>query len=191
MTQVVLFHSALGLTRHVLDWADALRADGHTVVTPDLFGGEVFDDLDAGVEKVDGDGFASFIKKARHLIADLNGPRVYAGFSLGGGVAEALALQDPQAIGLIVMTGAVSPAWFDITEWPAGLVAQLHYADADPWLEPDENAALLALAGGACEEFSYATNGHLFAFEGWHEYNEHVAHLMYERVSDFVAALDT
>ncbi|PKQ27303.1 MAG: dienelactone hydrolase [Actinobacteria bacterium HGW-Actinobacteria-4] len=190
MTQVVLLHSALGLTQHVLDWAEALREDGHTVVTPDLFGGEVFGDLDAGVEKVDGEGFASFVAVARGQVAGLDGPRVYAGFSLGGGVAEVLALQDPQAVGLVVVTGAVSPAWFDITAWPAGLAAQLHAANGDPWLEPDENAALVALADGACEEFEYSTDGHLFAFEGWHEYDEDASHLLFERVSDFLAALD-
>jgi dienelactone hydrolase len=43
MAEVVLFHHALGLTPGVVAFADALRATGHTVHTPDLFGGRTFE----------------------------------------------------------------------------------------------------------------------------------------------------
>nr|BFE60896.1 hypothetical protein GCM10020063_054220 [Dactylosporangium thailandense] len=39
MAEVVLFHHLLGLTDGVRAFADVLRANGHTVHTPDLFGG--------------------------------------------------------------------------------------------------------------------------------------------------------
>lgn len=192
MTQVVLLHSALGLTTHVHAWADALRDDGHTVVTPDLFGGDTFDDLDAGVDRVDSAGGPpAFLADALAQTAHLTGPRVYAGFSLGAAVAEVLALTRGDASGLVVMHGAMSPAWFEVTAWPAGLRAQLHYAQDDPWVEPQENAAFMLLAGNACEEFVYPGDGHLFAFEGWREYDADAAERMFDRVTDFLADLDS
>jgi dienelactone hydrolase len=51
MAVVVMFHSVLGLRPGVLGAADRLRAAGHTVHTPDLFDGEVFDDIDEGMRK--------------------------------------------------------------------------------------------------------------------------------------------
>lgn len=190
MANIVLLHSALGLTRHVQDWATTLRGDGHTVVTPDLFDGLTFTDLDDGVAHVDSEGMGAWVSKARTLTAGLSGPRVYAGFSLGGAVAEVLALTDPDAEGLIVMHGAIAPAWFDIDAWPADLAAQLHYARDDEWADPDDNAAFMALAGDACEEFVYPGSGHLFGFEGWREYDSEASHLMFERVGDFLAQFD-
>lgn len=190
MTQIVLLHSALGLTRHVQDWAEALRLDGHDVITPDLFGGVTFDDLDEGVAHVEAEGMGAWVKKARKALATLDGPRVYAGFSFGGAIAEALAFTDEEAVGLAVMHAAVSPAWFDVTEWPTDLSAQVHYARDDEWVDVEEAEALMALAGDACEEFVYSGSAHLFAFEGWHEYDSEASHLLFERLGDFLAEFD-
>jgi len=190
MATIVLIHSALGLTRHVHDWAEAFREDGHTVVTPDLFGGRTFDNLDDAMVLVDGEGLGHWVSVARDAVAGIEGPTIYAGFSLGGAVGEVLALTDPDAVGLAVLHGALSPHWFELTAWPAGLEAQLHYAADDPWVEDDENAAFLALAGDHCETFVYEGDGHLFGFEGWHEYDAEASHLMFERLGDFFATFD-
>ncbi len=191
MANVVLLHSALGLTSHVLDWADALREDGHAVVAPDLFDGETFTDIDAAVNKVDAAGGPpAFVDAAIAGSARLAEPRVYAGFSMGATVAEILALTRSDAVGLVLMHGAASPAWFDATTWPRNLRAQLHYAKDDPWIEGDENAAFLALANGRCEEFVYPGDAHLFAFEGWDEYDPEAADAMFERVTDFLATFE-
>ena len=42
MATVLLFHHLQGLTPGVVAFADALREAGHTVHTPDLFGGRTF-----------------------------------------------------------------------------------------------------------------------------------------------------
>ena len=63
MTHIVLFHSGLGLTQHVLDFADVLRADGHEVTTPDLYDGEVFDNLADGVAKRDAIGIPELSRR--------------------------------------------------------------------------------------------------------------------------------
>lgn len=191
MATVVLLHSALGLTHHVREWADSLRADGHHVVVPDMFGGETFHDTDTAVAFVDAEGGPpAFVSTVLSQTIDLDGPRIYAGFSLGGAVAEILALTRPESVGLIVMHGAMSPAWFGVEAWPDNLRAQLHYAADDPWVEADENEAFLALAGDQCETFIYEGDGHLFGFEGWEEYDADAAHEMHEHVTDFLAELD-
>lgn len=191
MASVVLLHSALGLTAHVTDWAQALRDDGHDVVTPDMFGGLLFDDFGPAMEHVDSAGGApAFVDVVLAQTRNLPGPHVYAGFSLGAAVAETLALTRPGAAGLVIMHGAMSPSWINVTVWPEGLRAQLHYARADAWAEPEENAAFMALAGDAAEEFVYEGDGHLFAFEGWREYDADAAERMFERVTDFLAEID-
>jgi len=58
MATVVLFHSALGLRPAVHDFADALRAAGHEVHTPDYYDGETFDTVEDGVVKRDALGMA-------------------------------------------------------------------------------------------------------------------------------------
>ena len=88
------------------------------------------------------------------------------------------------------MSGLITPDWLEGEKWPAGLPAQLHRAAGDEWVTDDEAAALLAFTGGACEEFVYPGDGHLFGFEGLPDYDDEASHRMYERVSDFVGGLD-
>jgi dienelactone hydrolase len=191
MATIVLLHSALGLTQHVHDWADALRGDGHAVETPDMFGGETFLDLDSAVTFADGEGGPSaFVRPVIAQIRDIDGPVVYAGFSLGACVAQLLAMRREHAAGAVLMSGLIAPAWLDGEQWPEGLPAQLHRAAGDAWVSDDEAAALVAFTGGACEEFVYSGGGHLFGFEGWQDYDDEASHRMYEHVSDFVGALD-
>ena len=68
MAEVVVFHSALGLRPAVLDWAERLRTEGHTVHTPDLFDGEVFDSLEAGARKRDEVGVPELMRRATESV---------------------------------------------------------------------------------------------------------------------------
>lgn len=191
MTTVVLLHSALGLTQHVHDWADALRADGHHVETPDLFGGETFRDVDPAVAFVDGAGGSiSFVDAAIAQIRDLDGPVVYAGFSLGACVAQLLALRRADAVGAVLVSGLIEPRWLDGPAWPSGVPGQLHRTEGDEWCTADEAAALVESADGELEEHVYPGDAHLFAFEGWREYDSEASHRLYEHLTDFLAAVD-
>ena len=49
MAEVVLFHHVQGLTDGVRAFAERLRAAGHVVHTPDLFGGETAASIEAGL----------------------------------------------------------------------------------------------------------------------------------------------
>ena len=190
MATVVLFHSALGLTPGTLAFADALRSDGHTVHTPDLFEGKTFDAIDSGVELVDSVGLFGWVERAAAAVAPIKEPRVYVGFSFGAALGEVLALTAPKAQGVVIAHGALSPEWVKVTEWPAGLRAQLHTGAGDPWGEPDEDAAFLALAGDAAESFTYDVSAHLFAFPDWEEYDAEAGPLLLARVREFVATFD-
>ena len=66
MSDVVVFHHALGLTDGIRGIADRLRSGGHRVETPDLFDGAVFDDLDAGVALAESIGFAEAVQSRLH-----------------------------------------------------------------------------------------------------------------------------
>ncbi|HLX78927.1 MAG TPA: dienelactone hydrolase family protein, partial [Acidimicrobiales bacterium] len=65
MADVVLFHHAQGLTPGVGRFADRLAADGHTVSTPDLYDGQTFDTLDAGIAYARQVGFDTILERGR------------------------------------------------------------------------------------------------------------------------------
>ena len=100
MSEIVLFHSVLGLRPGVIAAADRLRAAGHTVHTPDLFDGEVFDDLDAGLRQEEALGYQEISRRAREAMAGLPAGLVFAGFSMGAVHAELLAAARPGSRGL-------------------------------------------------------------------------------------------
>lgn len=187
MATIVVFHSALGLTGGTREWAAALAARtaaaGHTVTTPDLFEGRTFADVDEAVEFVDGYGLPHWVRVAADATAGLTGPRIYVGFSFGAALAQVLALTNPDAAGLVLLSGAMAPSWFEIETWPAGLKGELHYATLDPWMEAEETEALLELADGALEVFEYEGARHLFAFSDYREFDAEPAAELLDRVA--------
>ncbi|WP_084039136.1 dienelactone hydrolase family protein [Demequina sp. NBRC 110053] len=191
MATIVLLHSALGLTSHVHAWAEALRDDGHVVETPDLFGGETFHDLQSGVAFADGHGGPPvFVEPAIAQIRDIDGPVVYAGFSLGACVAQLLALRRDDAAAAILVSGLISPEWLESEAWPPGVPGQLHRTESDEWCTTEEAEALIAASGGELVDFVYPGDAHLFAFEGWSEYDSEASHQLFEHVTDFLATLE-
>lgn len=191
MADIVLLHSAFGLDADVLAWADRLRAEGHHVTSPDMYEGEVFDTLDEAVARADTRSLFDYAADVREVLGDSGVGRVYAGFSLGAGVAQILALTDPAATGLLLMHAAVAPHWLDVNAWPAGLRAQLHYSERDPWVEAPDVEELAAFAGpNSLETFVYPGEAHLFGFPRLPDYDADAAELMWGRVRDFLAAAD-
>lgn len=188
MTHIVLFHSGLGLRPHVLAWKRALEAEGHHVHTPDLYDGEVFDDLQRGIEKRDQLGIAELSRRASAAVADLPTDLIYAGFSLGAASAQALALTRPGARGLVMMHAALPLSAFGMSEWPAQLPAQFHAATSDPWVDLMVVESLeTAAPPGALEVFKYPGDAHLFADDGHVDHDTEMASTMLERVKAFAA----
>lgn len=90
MAEVVLFHHVLGLTPGVEAFADTLRAEGHTVHTPDLYQGRTATTLPEGlaIARELGDEIEGLADVA---VRDLPPSLVYAGISSGVASAQRLA----------------------------------------------------------------------------------------------------
>lgn len=176
----------------MLSAADGLREEGHTVHTPDLYDGEVFDDLDRGVKKRDALGYAEIARRAREAVADLPADLFYAGFSWGTAPTELLAATRAGARGAVLMHGALPVEGFEpfgVEGWPGGVPVQVHYAEEDPWMEAEVVAALgetVRGAGAVFEAHVYPGSGHLFADPDLPEYDPASSEAMWERVLDFL-----
>lgn len=198
MAEVVMFHSVLGVRPGVLGAAERLRAAGHTVHTPDLFDGEVFDDLDDGMSKEETLGFREIARRAEEAVAGLPAGLVFAGFSMGVAYAEQLTASRPGALGSVLMHGAVPvetlTEYFGVERWPEGVPVQVHYAADDPWVEAEQEVAPLGDAvrgaGAEFEAYVYPGSGHLFADPDLAEYDHASSEAMWERVIAFLDRLD-
>jgi dienelactone hydrolase len=198
MAEVVMFHSVLGLRPGVLGTAERLRAAGHTVHTPDLFEGEVFDDLDDGIRKEESIGFREMVRRTEEAVAGLPAGLVFAGFSMGVSYAERLTASRPGALGAVLMHGAVPVEalieYFGVERWPEGVPVQVHYAADDPWVEADHEVVPLGDAvrgaGAEFEEYVYPGSGHLFADPDLTEYDRASSEAMWERVIAFLDRID-
>ena len=198
MAEVVLFHSVLGLRPGVITAAERLLAAGHTVHTPDLYDGEVFDDFDDGSRKEDALGYQEIARRAREAVAGLPAGLVFAGFSLGAVHAEVLAASRPDALGAVLMHGAVPveglSEYFGVDRWPEGVPVQVHYAASDPWVEAEEEVTPLGDAvrgaGAEFEDHAYPGSGHLFTDPDLPEYDPASSEEMWERVLAFLDRVD-
>ena len=185
---VVLFHSAQGLRPGIHWFADRLREAGHEVHTPDLFDGEVFDELDDGVRKRDNIGIGALIGRSFEAVAELPEDVVYAGFSMGTGPAMVLAAGRPGCRGAVFFHGALDPADAGIPAWPS-VPAQVHYSTKDAWVDSAAveglRRAVLA-AGQTCEVFAGDVEGHLVADPDLPEYDEVETKHILERTLNFL-----
>ena len=187
MTEIVLFHHALGLTRGVIAFADELRAAGHQVHTPDCYDGRTFTTLDEGLAYAKQVGFGTLLERGRAAAEALPAEVVYGGFSLGGMPAQMLAQTRPGARGLLLLHTAIPLDEFGGT-WPAGLPAQIHTMQDDDWGDVDV-ARELDEAVETLELFVYPGSSHLFTDSSLPDHDPAAAGLVRERVLGFVAAL--
>jgi dienelactone hydrolase len=192
MAEVVLFHHALGLTPGITAFADELRRAGHTVHTPDLFGGRTFDTIEEGVSHAQEIGFGEVIERGTRAVEALPAELVYGGFSLGVVVAQKLAQTRPGARGArgaLLFYSCVPTSEFG-SSWPKGVPVQIHGMDADPYFvgEGDIDAArALVEEAEDGELFLYPGDQHYFADSTLPSYDAEAAALLRQRVLDFLA----
>jgi dienelactone hydrolase len=193
MAQVVLFHHVQGLTSGVRAFAERLRAGGHAVHVPDLFGGQVAGTIEDGLALVSQIGDEELDKRVDQAVAGLPPGLVYGGFSLGGANAQRLAQTRPGARGALLYESClpISGDWA-IGPWPDGVPVQVHGMDADPFFarEGDLAAAreLVAAVGpGLGQLFTYPGNKHLFTDSSLPSYDAAAAELVIERSLEFLA----
>lgn len=188
---IAVFHSGLGLRPAVHEFAQLLRNDGHIVHTPDLFDGEVFDDLKDGIAKRDAVGIPELSRRAAVAVASLPGDCVYAGFSMGAASAQYLAASRPGAKAVILCHAALPPALMGIEEWPS-VPVQVHYAEGDPWVEKGQVVAFrnaVETVDQMWNEYVYPGSGHLFTDRDSPDYDRESYSLVVERVRSFLLSV--
>jgi dienelactone hydrolase len=195
MAEVVLFHHVQGLTAGVCAFADRLRAGGHTVYTPDLFGGEVAANIEDGLAIVGRIGDEALDNRVNQAVAGLPDGLVYAGFSLGGANAQRLAQTRPGARGALLYESCLplTGEWA-IGPWPDGVPVQIHGMDKDPFfaLEGDLDAAreLVAVVGPELGQlFTYPGDVHLFTDSSLPSYDAAATTLVLDRSLAFLDRL--
>ncbi|KOG91666.1 dienelactone hydrolase [Streptomyces varsoviensis] len=189
-TTIVLFHSAYGLRPAVHAAAERLRAAGHEVHVPDLYDGRTAETVEDGMAIKDEIGKEELLRRAVTAVAPLSERGlVYAGFSLGGSIAQNLALGDEKARGLLLLHGTSDLAEdASVDELPV----QLHVADPDPF-EPQDwlNAWYLRMrrAGADVEVYRYQGAGHIFTDPALPDYDEEAAEAAWKVSLGFLADL--
>jgi dienelactone hydrolase len=189
MAEVVLFHHAQGLTPGVVAFADELRAAGHAVHTPDLFGGRTFGSIEEGMAYAQEIGFPDeVLERGARAVAGLPAGLVYGGFSLGVLPAQKLAQTRPGARGALLFYSCVPVAEFS-PAWPEGVPVQVHGMDNDPFFvgEGDIDAAReLVEEAKDGELFLYPGDQHYFSDSSLPSYDADATALLTQRVLDFL-----
>jgi dienelactone hydrolase len=192
MAEVVLFHHVQGLTDGVRAFAEQLRADGHTVHTPDLFDGERAATIEDGIALTDRIGDQVLTERADRAVADLPKELVYGGFSFGAATAQRLAQTRPGACGALLYESCISiTGEWSFGPWPDGVPVQIHGMDQDPFfaLEGDIDAAreLVQTVGPDLGElFIYPGDRHLFSDSSLPSYDADAAALVVQRSREFL-----
>ncbi|MFJ3583933.1 dienelactone hydrolase family protein [Streptomyces sp. NPDC090127] len=173
---IMLFHSTYGPRPAVEAAAERLRAAGHQVHVPDLFGGRTADTVEEGMALQKEIGKDELLRRAILAAAPYSERGlVYAGFSFGASVAQTLALGDAKARGLLLLHGTS-----DIAENASvdELPVQLHLADPDAF-EPHDWLTSWYLqmgrAGADVEVYRYPGAGHLFTDPDLPDFDEDAA----------------
>jgi dienelactone hydrolase len=186
VSEIVVFHSVLGLRPVELRFADRLRAAGHQVTTPDLYDGRTASTLDEGFALKDVVGWETIVRRAREAVRELPAETVLAGVSMGAGVVETVLPHRPGTAGVLLphAVGAL-PA-----EVRAGLPVQVHVADPDPIAPPAQVAAWHGAAtrsGADARVYTYPGIGHFYTDADGPEYDSSAAGLTWERVAEFLS----
>ncbi|MDQ7806218.1 dienelactone hydrolase family protein [Amycolatopsis sp. A133] len=186
MTDVVVFHSVLGLRPVERGFADRLRAAGHRVTTPDLYDGRTASTLDEGFALKDAVGWETIAGRARDAVRDLPARTVLVGVSMGAGVVETVLPHRPATAGVVLLhaLGAL-PAGSR-----PGLPVQVHVADPDPIAPPAQVAAwreAAARSGADARVYTYPGIGHFYTDADGPDHDEAAAGLTWERVAGFLS----
>jgi dienelactone hydrolase len=195
MAEVVLFHHVQGLTDGVRAFAEELRADGHTVHTPDLFDGQRAATIEDGLALVGRIGDETIEARANEAVASLPPGLVYGGFSLGGASAQRFAQTRPGARGALLSETCI-PITGDwaFGPWPDDVPVQIHGMDTDPFfaLEGDLDAArelVEAVGPKLAQLFTYPGDKHLFTDSSLPSYDPAATAVVLSRSREFLDGL--
>ena len=186
MAHIVLFHSILGLRQVEREIAAHLERHGHRVSLPDLFGGLVTDDYDAGFAQRKAVGTAAIMAAASAAVEAAPATAVLAGVSFGAALISEFWETRPQMAGALLIAG--------ITDWMtprrAGFPMSVHVARPDPF---DDEAFFTDWAGDsgdvALQLHRYDGVGHYFLDRALPDFGAAEARLCLDRAVAFLDAL--
>jgi dienelactone hydrolase len=191
VTQIVIYHSVLGVRKGIQDAAEIFRHAGHEVTVVDQYEGRTFDDYTEASAFAENIGYPTLMEKAISAVETLADGFIAAGFSNGGGMAEYVATRRKTS-GVLMFSGALPLTMIGISEWPHGVPAQIHYTVDDPFrLQEgvDAVAASVRAAGASVELFDYPGQGHLFTDKSLpKEYDANSAEILWQRALGFCAS---
>lgn len=186
MAHVLLFHHVMGLTEGVRAFADRLRAGGHEVTLPDLYGGRVFNSIEEGMEHSERIGSEMIAEAGAAAARNMPEDLVYAGLSMGVMPAMKLLQQRPGAKGALFFHGIV-PLGFFGNGWPSGVPLQIHILANDPYEDMEEVRAFADAT--RAELFLYNGGKHLFTDSSKGGYDPRATDLVVERSLKLLADL--
>jgi len=191
MSQVLLFHHALGATPGVHRFANDLRAAGHTVHVPDLFNGRTFTSVDEGLAYIRRIGITDMRERGVRVADTLPRGIVYAGFSFGVLPAQKLAQTRRGARGALLFHSClpISGEWA-FGPWPDAVPVQIHAMDQDPIFVGDGDilaAREIVEKVERAELFLYPGDQHCFVDSSLPSYDQNAAALLTRRVLKFLA----
>ncbi len=186
MAEMMLFHHTQGLTPGVVDLADRLRAGGHTVHTPDLFGGRTFDTVEEGIVFTRSPEAPDVDALVDAAVAERPAELVYAGISFGVMSAQRLAQTRAGAAGAVLLESClpVSGEW-SFGPWPDEVPVQVHGKDADPFFAGEgdiDSARQIVATARDAELFTYPGDQHLFTDSSLPSYDAAATDLVVQRV---------
>lgn len=190
MAHIVFFHSAVGLDDGARAHAQVLEEAGHTVTTPDYYEGRTFSTAQEGTAYADEVGFRTLVERAQSAVADLTGPLVFAGISMGAAMSQQFGKRDERAAAAILLHAGGAPK---ATSWQAHTALQIHHSADDPWIEAGWPATLIdsaARAGARAAHFVYPGSGHLFADPSSPDFDAKSAALLWRRVFALLEDVD-
>ncbi len=193
MAEVLLFHHIQGLTEGVRAFADQLRAGGHTVHTPDLFDGQIFDSIESGFAYTRSLEEGAIDERVNAAVDGLPDDLVYAGISYGVPPALQLTVKRPGARGLLMLESAMPIAGeWAVGPFPDGVPLQIHGAEGDEYFGEDRpfaDEAVALLGAERAELFVYPGEQHLFTDSSLPSYDAEAAALVTERTLAFLDRL--
>ena len=160
MARVALFHSVLGVRPGITDAAERLRAAGHEVLVVDQYDGRVFDDYESAGAFVESVGFPELMGAGAGR--DRGPRRRLRRHGLLQRRRHGRVRRDAAPVsGVLMLSGALPLEMLGVDAWPAGVPAQIHYAEKDPFRQQEWIDAVVEKVRETAEveTFDYAGGG--------------------------------
>ncbi|RRD46733.1 dienelactone hydrolase family protein [Tessaracoccus sp. OH4464_COT-324] len=189
MTEIVLFHHALGLTDGVRQFADQLRSRGFAVRTPDLFEGRVFSSVEEAFQYVERVSCATLLQRAEESCVEIHGRIIFGGFSLGVVPAQHMMLAKPSIGGLLFH--GFTPFEADTSDWPQ-LPMHVYAMAEDPLFVGDGDIEAVREAQAVLPQLElhlFEGRKHLFTDSSTGDYDAFATQQVLDHVIDAVQGM--